>query len=51
MNVSPDLPAIYNSPLVLDLAKTVAEWQVANGRIPSEVIELMQALRGKVGLL
>jgi hypothetical protein len=33
-----------------DLAKTVAEWQVANGRVPPEVIELMQALRGKVGL-
>jgi hypothetical protein len=33
-----------------DLAKTLAEWQVANGRVPQELIELIQALRGKVGL-
>jgi hypothetical protein len=36
--------------LDIDLAKSVAEWQVRNNAIPSEVVDLRLALRTRVGI-
>ena len=42
----------YASPeeMDVDLAKSAAEWQVQNGAVPPEIVELKAALRQRVGL-
>ena len=38
------------SELDVDMARAVAQWQVANGTVPSEVTELRSAIRRKAGI-
>lgn len=38
------------SELDVDMARAVAQWQVANGTVPSEVTELRPAIRRKAGI-
>jgi hypothetical protein len=38
------------SELDADVARAVAQWQVANGAVPMEIVELRQAIRQRAGL-
>jgi hypothetical protein len=33
-----------------DIAKEIADWQVANGRVPPDLSDLLEALRGRLGI-
>jgi len=43
---------VYDSPESMDedLAKSVGEWQITNGKVPQELIELKNAIKSRVGL-
>ena len=45
----PPAPA-SSSDLDVDVARAVAQWQVANGKVPAEVAELRMAIRKKAGI-